>query len=323
MALDGCLTELAMKHLDCPRDDVDRLLDNYGRRFDPDRPNHRHLEAAIQGIMDQHSVLSDDERAGVFNVIRRFVRTPSFLLRYFPIQDPDSPVAVDKALAEADSSGVTLQAKIESFVEFLAERCTPVERSLILEALDKIQTGTRYVQDTESEAASRRELVANVRLCYGGTEQQYRQYLLHAFNTPFFPEILVASSVLAEGVDLHLDCRYVIHHDLSWNPSTVEQRTGRVDRIGAKAERVGEPIYVFMPYIAATQDEKMYRVVRDRERWFHVLMGEKYAIDENVTGQLESRVPFPEAAAAELAFKLHVYQMEARTRHRDTAVPSS
>lgn len=27
-----------------------------------------------------------------------------------------------------------------------------------------------------------------------------------------------------------------------------------------------------MPYLAATQDEKMYRVLRDRERWFQIIM---------------------------------------------------
>ena len=67
---------------------------------------------------------------------------------------------------------------------------------------------------------------------------------------------------------LHLDCRFVIHHDLSWNPSTIEQRTGRVDRIGAKSERARQPIHVYLPYVTATQDEKMFRVVRDRELGF-------------------------------------------------------
>jgi hypothetical protein len=59
-----------------------------------------------------------------------------------------------------------------------------------------------------------------------------------------------------------------LHHDLSWNPSTLEQRTGGVDRIGAKAEVVSKPIQIFMPYIGGTQDEKQYRVVMDRERRF-------------------------------------------------------
>ena len=72
----------------------------------------------------------------------------------------------------------------------------------------------------------------------------------------------------------------MIHHDLSWNPSTLEQRTGRVDRIGAKAELVPGRSRCSSPYIAATQDEKRYRVVMDRERWFQVIMGEDYRVDE-------------------------------------------
>jgi hypothetical protein len=42
------------------------------------------------------------------------------------------------------------------------------------------------------------------------------------------------------------------------------QRIGRLDRFGAKAERAGQPIQVYIPYIAETQDEKIYRVVMDR-----------------------------------------------------------
>lgn len=101
-----------------------------------------------------------------------------------------------------------------------------------------------------------------------------------------------------------MNCRYVIHHDLCWNPSTLEQRIGRVDRINAKAERVKKSIHVYLPYLGATQDEKMYRVVRDRERWFQVLMGEEYRLDEMTTERLEKRLPFPEGAARELAFEL-------------------
>jgi SNF2 family DNA or RNA helicase len=103
-----------------------------------------------------------------------------------------------------------------------------------------------------------------------------------------------------------LNCRHIIHHDLCWNPSTLEQRTGRVDRIGAKAEIAGQPIQVYLPFIAETQDEKMYRVVMDRERWFNVVMGEDYKVDIRTTDKLASRIPFPEAAASELAFDLRV-----------------
>ena len=86
----------------------------------------------------------------------------------------------------------------------------------------------------------------------------------------------------------------------------LEQRTGRVDRLGAKAERARKSIHLYLPYVAATQDEKMFRVVRDRERWFQVVMGEKYEVDEAATDARATRVPLPASAARALAFRLEV-----------------
>ena len=132
------------------------------------------------------------------------------------------------------------------------------------------------------------------------------------FNSPFFPEVLIASSVMAEGVDLHRFCRFVIHHDLCWNPSTLEQRTGRVDRIGGKVEQSGgQPIRLYLPYLGETQDEKQYRVVMDRERWFGVVMGESFKTDARSTDRLAERVPLPESLARELAFRLEATDCEA------------
>jgi superfamily II DNA/RNA helicase len=127
-----------------------------------------------------------------------------------------------------------------------------------------------------------------------------------AFNSPFFPEVLIASAVMAEGVDLHLDCRHVIHHDLDWNPSVLEQRTGRLDRLGSKAEGSGQPIVVYEPYLEATQDEKQYRVVKDRERWFNIVMGGTLQLDESSTDRLARRIPLPEQVARELTLQLAI-----------------
>ena len=75
-------------------------------------------------------------------------------------------------------------------------------------------------------------------------------------------------------------------------------------RIGAKIERFGSPLNVYLPFISETQDEKMYRVVTDRERWFKVLMGENYKNDLRTTERMADRIPFPEDAAQSLAFRL-------------------
>jgi len=77
---------------------------------------------------------------------------------------------------------------------------------------------------------------------------------------------------MAEGVDLHLHCRHVFHHDLDWNPSVLEQRMGRLDDLGSKAAKTKLPIIVDEPFIEATQDEKQFRVVKDRLRWFNAVM---------------------------------------------------
>ena len=45
--------------------------------------------------------------------------------------------------------------------------------------------------------------------------------------------ILIATDVLAEGINLHLS-NVIINYDLPWNPTRVLQRAGRVNRLGSK-----------------------------------------------------------------------------------------
>lgn len=49
--------------------------------------------------------------------------------------------------------------------------------------------------------------------------------------------VLLCSEVAAEGVDLQF-CRIIVNYDLPWNPMRVEQRIGRIDRIGQKAGNI-------------------------------------------------------------------------------------
>ena len=179
-----------------------------------------------------------------------------------------------------DASGLSLGDVVRQFLDFLSKRASDDDRKHYLDALKRLQTGSHVGPEVEQSFAEdeapegeRARLVANVRRVYGKTLQETRDRIMLTFNTPFYPEILIASSVMAEGVDLHLNCRHVIHHDLDWNPSSLEQRTGRVDRLGSKAERSGYPIRIYLPYLEGCQDEKLFRVVMDRERWFGVVMG--------------------------------------------------
>lgn len=50
-------------------------------------------------------------------------------------------------------------------------------------------------------------------------------------------QILVATDVLSEGLDLQ-EASLIVHLDLPWNPARLEQRVGRVRRLGARHEAV-------------------------------------------------------------------------------------
>lgn len=87
-----------------------------------------------------------------------------------------------------------------------------------------------------------------------------RSSILKAFNTPFYPNVLVATSVLQEGVDLHYHCNEVIHYGLAWTQGDNEQRVGRVDRLNGKMEnllRKSENVVlpIHYPYLKNTIDE--------------------------------------------------------------------
>lgn len=316
------IERMAAEKIGCPQHEAGEHLKRYGllfRRSDSgDSPARRVVNAEVEKLLEPFAKLHP-HRDLILKVCRRFIRTPSFLVRYFALDhDRLDAAAIEQAFVGGGGSGLSLRAVLEGFFRFLAHQCEDSERQRYLDVILRTQTGTIHGDEAltsfssdEAATSPTERLLPNVRLVNGESKPETRQRLMLTFNSPFFPEVLIASSVMAEGVDLHRFCRYVIHHDLCWNPSTLEQRTGRVDRIGAKVEQCGQPIRLYLPYLGETQDEKQYRVVMDRERWFSVVMGENFRTDARTTERLADRVPLPDALARELAFRLETADDEA------------
>ncbi len=72
---------------------------------------------------------------------------------------------------------------------------------------------------------------------HGGLDRAERSRVQRAFNRGGLS--LLATDAASEGLNLHHHCRVVIHYELPWRPARMEQRAGRVDRLG-QTRRVHE-----------------------------------------------------------------------------------
>ncbi|MGJ0119614.1 helicase-related protein [Williamsia sp. MIQD14] len=76
---------------------------------------------------------------------------------------------------------------------------------------------------------------------YGGARESEESArpseIRDAFNSPFWPFVLVSTSVGQEGIDFHPWCHNLVHWNVPTNPVDFEQRDGRVNRFRGHAVR--------------------------------------------------------------------------------------
>lgn len=229
-----------------------------------------------QPLLAEHhqSLLADfdlDTRAMAGQVFRRILMADEFLLRYL------ADVEKENNTRWADYLSDRYVKRLDGHLESLRDRV-----NAYLETLVRARKNRSLLSGYHAGAENRNV----VQLVKGDTQNRDRYFL--GFNTPYRPEILVSTSVGQEGIDLHRECRHVIHHDLCWNPATIEQRTGRVDRIGSKVERermgveAGPTLEIAVPYLAATYDERMFEELYRRAQLFEVTLGGEMRVEGRI-----------------------------------------
>ena len=68
---------------------------------------------------------------------------------------------------------------------------------------------------------------------HGGSGPEERTKIRKLFNDEKADlRLLVATDAASEGLNFQASCRYVLHQELPWSPTKLEQRNGRVDRHG-------------------------------------------------------------------------------------------
>ena len=100
-----------------------------------------------------------------------------------------------------------------------------------------------------------------------GSVRESRSAILERFRNGPAP-VLLSSEVGSEGIDLQF-CWIVFNYDLPWNPMRVEQRIGRVDRLGQRSEKVKVINMVYEDTI----DAEIYRRLYERLGLVHAALG--------------------------------------------------
>lgn len=97
-------------------------------------------------------------------------------------------------------------------------------------------------RDVAIAIARRLSEITSVVVIHGGVAAAIRRDRIRAF-TDGTVRVLVTTDAAGEGLNLQARCRLVLNLELPWNPVRIDQRIGRVDRIG-QSQRV-HAIYLY------------------------------------------------------------------------------
>jgi superfamily II DNA or RNA helicase len=188
---------------------------------------------------------------------------PGFVTQMPERRTASSPVAVATEVMERHSSGSAAARDTTSWTSSDIAELAPLARAVLSEEDPKIAallTATSRLFDEGHESlivfstfkrtlayitAALRNAGFTAEQVDGDTPQRdedcrkgqkSREALAADFRAGEF-QILVASEVASEGLDFQT-CSALVNYDLPWNPMRVEQRIGRIDRIGQKSEKV-------------------------------------------------------------------------------------
>ncbi len=110
---------------------------------------------------------------------------------------------------------------------------------------------------TQEYLADQIERAGLTTVCINGSMDLYeRQRILAKFKET--ANVLIATDAAGESLNMQF-CHIVFNYDLPWNPMTIEQRIGRVDRIGQK-----HPVMAYNMLTDNTVDARVYQIIVEK-----------------------------------------------------------
>jgi superfamily II DNA or RNA helicase len=191
-----------------------------------------------------------------------------------------------KRLIEKLGSIEGVDSKLEHLLNFIAE----IKRG---DPSAKIVVFSEY-RDTVEYLAEKLSERYRVAVIHGLMDVEERQRVLDESRPPEGPEIIVCTDAAGEGVDMQF-ANIEINYDLPWNPNRLEQRMGRIHRIGQRRN-----VYYYNFTLSGTVDGQILSRVLEKIEAIRAAMGEKvYDVigrlisEEDIVGMYQELVKAP------------------------------
>jgi len=124
-------------------------------------------------------------------------------------------------------------------------------------------------------------------ILHGEVSMADRHQRIHNFKEEKDFCVLLSSRVGSEGIDLQF-CDNIINFDLPWNPMELEQRIGRIDRIGQSSDQ----IHIYNFGMLSTIDDRIISRLYDRIELFEGTIGTLEPIMDNILNEWTNNIFF-------------------------------
>jgi SNF2 family DNA or RNA helicase len=180
----------------------------------------------------------------------------------------------------------------------------------------KVLIFTTY-RDTQAYLAEHIPAPWTVNLFHGQLKPAEKDQAVARFRENEGPQILISTEAGGEGRNFQF-CHMLVNYDLPWNPMKVEQRIGRLDRIGQKSA-----VAIFNLSTTGTIEERVLEVLTDRIGLFEQTVGGLDPILGDVERDLKRILALAderaEEALAEYERRLETRVSDARAAERRLA----
>ena len=185
--------------------------------------------ASLAQSLERRRALVGGERGGLSRGPARDGEQPSLLLEGDEDCPPDRILAAPGLAPAQERTWLNLLVHAARAASRHDAKLRLLQR-LVRRVREPIIVFTEY-RDTLSRFETALGRDTPTAIIHGACTADARRAALDAFETGA-ARVLLATDAASEGLNLQARCRFVVHVELPWSPTRLEQRIGRVDRLG-------------------------------------------------------------------------------------------